>query len=291
MIRLHTPLSIIMQMHGAPPSPIGRLLISAIQRMERSSILNADAVSCPSAALAARARTEMLLGALPITVYPNPVDTTYFSPTTNTPTHGLYGDTQTRTILYVGQMAKHRGMDAFLDVLPALLNRDEWAQFVLAGLDRGDSNGVPWRVRIESCLPNEERERVMFLGRLNWHQLRELYRAACCCVLPSRFEAFGQVCVESMACGCPLVGSGAGGMAKIIRKGVDGYLVDPADTAGIAMRISDCLERLRSALGHSAGARARSVSSFANVASQAEAFLQRLVAPEHTERRTTEVPR
>src|ERR1039458_8862953 len=48
-------------------------------------------------------------------------------------------------------------------------------------------------------------------------------------VIPSRAEAFGFVALESMAVGLPVIASNTGGLAEVIRDGVDGFLVPPGD--------------------------------------------------------------
>ena len=71
-------------------------------------------------------------------------------------------------------------------------------------------------------------------------------------VLP---EPFGQVLVEGMAAGLPVVASGAGGAAEIVTDGVDGLLHPPGDVAALTR----CLDRLlgEPALRASLGEQAR----------------------------------
>ena len=53
-------------------------------------------------------------------------------------------------------------------------------------------------------------------------------------------EPFGQVVLEGMAAGVPVVASDAGGPSEIIRHGVDGFLVPPDDVAALASQLRWC---------------------------------------------------
>ena len=59
--------------------------------------------------------------------------------------------------------------------------------------------------------------------------------------LTSRYEGFGNVLVEAMACGVPVVATRSSGTSDIVRDGVDGLLVDRHEPAAVAA----ALERLR----------------------------------------------
>jgi glycosyltransferase involved in cell wall biosynthesis len=52
-------------------------------------------------------------------------------------------------------------------------------------------------------------------------------------------EPFGQVIVEAMACGVPVVASNAGGPAETITHGVDGLLVRPGDADALAHAVAE----------------------------------------------------
>jgi glycosyltransferase involved in cell wall biosynthesis len=75
-------------------------------------------------------------------------------------------------------------------------------------------------------------DRVRFLG---WRTDRAaLLRAADACVLPSRYEPFGTVILESWAAGTPLVACRSAGPAAHIENEVNGLLVEIDDTQGLA---------------------------------------------------------
>ena len=61
--------------------------------------------------------------------------------------------------------------------------------------------------------------------------------------MPSYYESFGLVALESLACGTPVVATDVGDMRNIIRQGVTGYVVADNDPRGLAGRIDSLLSR------------------------------------------------
>src|SRR3546814_13014196 len=56
----------------------------------------------------------------------------------------------------------------------------------------------------------------------------------CSSDLPSVTETFGNVTLEAMACGLPVVAARATGSASIVKHGQTGYLVAPGSITGFA---------------------------------------------------------
>ncbi|MDX6634901.1 MAG: glycogen synthase [Solirubrobacterales bacterium] len=80
--------------------------------------------------------------------------------------------------------------------------------------------------------------RGVFLA--GWHrhdELPELLRAGDLLVHASVWEAFGQVLVEAMACGLPVIAVNRGGPATIVADPETGWLVDPDDVGTLARAI------------------------------------------------------
>jgi glycosyltransferase involved in cell wall biosynthesis len=102
-------------------------------------------------------------------------------------------------------------------------------------------------------------ERVVSAGPTT--AIERAYAAADVFVFPTRYDAFGMVVTEAMACGLPVVTSRQAGAAEIITDGVDGILVpDPADCAAWTHAIA--------ALAADPGARTRLGRAAAHTASR-----------------------
>lgn len=89
-------------------------------------------------------------------------------------------------------------------------------------------------------LQSQLAKRHFSVGEVNdEHQLAMAYSAADVFVTPAREEAFGQVVLEAMACGVPVVGFAVGGIPDMVRPGVTGLLAQPDDVAGLATVIRE----------------------------------------------------
>jgi glycosyltransferase involved in cell wall biosynthesis len=72
--------------------------------------------------------------------------------------------------------------------------------------------------------------------------LREIYANCDAWLVASRSEGFHLPPHEAMACRCPVVSTRVGGPMDMIVEGVNGYLVEPGDAAGLADRLLRVLE-------------------------------------------------
>jgi len=85
--------------------------------------------------------------------------------------------------------------------------------------------------------------RDVFLA--GWHRHDELppfLRAGDLLVHASVWEAFGQVLVEAMACGLPVIAVDRGGPARIVEDPETGWLVEPDDVGAFAREIVAAVE-------------------------------------------------
>ena len=73
------------------------------------------------------------------------------------------------------------------------------------------------------------------------HEMADVYKGSDMFVLASENETFGQVFIEAMACGTPVIGTKVGGIPEIISDSYNGFLVNPDDASGLAQRMEELL--------------------------------------------------
>ncbi len=194
--------------------------------MEGLGLLHADCVMVNSRAVAAElAQRKLPIKAL--NVVPNGVDLTRFRPVGPAPRNG--------TIVLVGRLVAQKGVDVALRALVAVLGRCPEARLVVAG----DGDQALYLQRTARYLGVASH--VDFAGWQGTDALVALYQRADVVVVPSRYEPFGLVALEAMACGRPVVASGTGGLAEIVADGETGYLVPPEDELRLAQRVVQLL--------------------------------------------------
>jgi len=72
---------------------------------------------------------------------------------------------------------------------------------------------------------------------LNWLGLREEYRRANLLCLPSLSDGFGQVILEALACGTPVLTTTSCGASDLIHHAQDGFVIPAADLESLIGRL------------------------------------------------------
>ena len=168
---------------------------------------------------------------------------------------------------FLGRLVKEKGLDSFFATID-LLKAQSVAHKVLVV---GDGPCRTWFA-----------ERVPGASFAGFQQGADLGRAvASMDVLlnPSVTEAFGNVTLEAMACGVPVVAAQATGAENLVEPGRSGYLIEPGDTASYADALRRYIEDadLRRAHGAAGELRSRDFSWDAINQAVADTYL-RLVA-------------
>src|SRR6185437_11856109 len=130
-------------------------------------------------------------------------------------------------LLFVGRLDQaQKGADLLLDAYALLCQRFEGSPppLLIAGVgpDRAALGARAKHLGIA--------ERVVFLGRVEGAEKYRLMSAAYAVLMPSRFETFGMVAVETLAVGVPLVAFDVGPLPEVVGGG-GAFLVPPFDLA------------------------------------------------------------
>jgi D-inositol-3-phosphate glycosyltransferase len=125
-------------------------------------------------------------------------------------------------VLYVGRFDPIKGIDRLLEAMAHLRHRKRLRLVIVGGDGPGTTEYQNLR---QLCAKFGIQKSVHFVGRVEQNQLPPYYSAADALVVPSYYESFGLVGLESLACGTPVVASRVGAMEDIIENGKTGRVV------------------------------------------------------------------
>lgn len=141
--------------------------------------------------------------------------------------------TSRKTIGCVGRLTDQKGQDYLLEAI-ALLPDPTKYRVLLAGTG-------PLRTRLEALAHKlSVADRVEFLGLVN--DMKDFYSQLDVLVMPSRYEGFGLVAVESMACGVPVIGADVPGLKEVLQVSDLNYPWPVGDVEMLARMIQDSTE-------------------------------------------------
>ena len=130
-------------------------------------------------------------------------------------------------LLYAGRISEEKGVLELPSLLQRVRERGIKARLAFAG-------SGPQEERLKELVPDG-----FFLGWCDSSRLATAYSSADMLVLPSRFDTFGCVVVEAMACGLPVAAYAVQGPADIVEPGRSGVLAQSLPE--LAQRIAENL--------------------------------------------------
>lgn len=151
-------------------------------------------------------------------------------------------------VLYLGRLSWKKNLMPLLDAVADIPE----ASLVLAGPDdEGLADALRQRAELAGCS-----ERVRIVGTVGPDRKRELFATSACAVLPSLNENFGNVVIEALAQGCPVVVSPGVGARTIVEECGGGMVAAGGDAASLRSSIAELLgDPLSAELRGAAGAR------------------------------------
>lgn len=165
-----------------------------------------------------------------VTVVPPGMDEDRFSPIRQAEVqdlrqkHGL----QEHDVLTLGRMAHNKGYDLLIRALPTLFELVPTARLVAAvgGEDSAqDAAGIAELKKLADDLGVGEK--ISWVQYVADDDLADYYRAATVFSMSSRYEPFGMVAIEAMACGTPAVITIHGGLFELVNFGKQALYADP----------------------------------------------------------------
>jgi glycosyltransferase involved in cell wall biosynthesis len=136
--------------------------------------------------------------------------------------HGLGADDV--CVLYVGRIAKEKGLGHALDAMRRLEGRPEAARLRFVFVGDG-----PYEAELRAQAPAS----AVFTGRLEGEALSTAYASGDVFLFPSVTDTFGNVLLEAMASGLVVLAADAGNTRELVGDG-RGLIVRPDDGAAIA---------------------------------------------------------
>jgi len=143
----------------------------------------------------------------------NPVNTDFFTPCVR------YSD----YALAVGRLEPEKGFHLLLDALKQVPG----ISLKIIG-DGSQRKILERRVACDATLSG----RIRFLGQKGRDEVKEHVQKAKFLILPSLYETFGNVILEAMSCGRPIVATACGGPQEIVNEKT-GLLCKPNDSASL----------------------------------------------------------
>jgi len=178
-----------------------------------------------------------------------------------------------KILLFVGRIDPLKGIDKLLIALSKL--NGQKPKLLVIGGDEDSKHEMERLQRLSHSLNIQGS--VTFAGIVDQKELPLYYSAADVCVIPSYYESFGLVALESLACGTPIVATRVGCIENVVHQGQNGYMVEN----NVPLRLADGIAALLSDGVQSTDSIRASVHSF-SWSSIAEAMIpeyRTLIAP------------
>ncbi|WP_446897012.1 glycosyltransferase family 4 protein [Clostridium sp. LBM24168] len=114
--------------------------------------------------------------------------------------------------LYVGRVSPEKNLDILIDAYKEVYSKyKDKIALVITGEG-------PYMDKCKNCFPED----TIFTGFKKGRELAQIYASSDVFTFPSSSETFGNVVLEAMTSGIPVIGADAGGVKNIIEHGING---------------------------------------------------------------------
>ena len=219
--------SVVLYGHGNGLPEFRRQSPRWLQRLIDKTIRGAVAATVPGRAL----RFNFLnhLGEDQVFAVPNGIEVPTPLPAVTKPPRRF-------TVLYLGNLVREKGVFLILDAIGRVRARRPDAHFVFAGAwwredDRLEAERLVRERELASC--------VEFTGLVTGNRKWEIVAGSDVLVFPTyyQYETLGQVLLEAMGAGLPVITTRRAAIPEIVEEGVNGLFVAEQDAADLAEKI------------------------------------------------------
>ena len=149
---------------------------------------------------------------------------------------GKYG------VSLVGRIRPEKGTDLFVDAMIRLLPRHPEFTACIAG--KATIEHQAFKIQLEDKIARAGlTDRFVWFGEIEYDRMPLFHSAMSLCVAPARYEGFGLVPLEAMACGVAVVATETGCFRDAISPGINGSLVPCDDVEALTAAIHELIEK------------------------------------------------
>jgi D-inositol-3-phosphate glycosyltransferase len=186
-----------------------------------------------------------------MTIIPPGVDVSHFYPIPPDEAKEFIGiPSDDRMMLFVGRIEPLKGVDTLIKAITLIrqLGVLDHHCCLCVSIIGGEPDASPdtrtdEMTRLQQlCDHHGLSDLVTFLGRRGQDTLPYYYSAADVVVMPSHYESFGMVALESMSCGTPVIATQVGGLAFLVQDGITGFHIPVDDPEALTDRLVKILD-------------------------------------------------
>jgi len=126
-----------------------------------------------------------------------------------------------KEIMYIGRLDSKKGIFKLFTILSSIseyLNDNNYTVNIIGRIED--------KKFVDIYYENKNIYNVKYLGEKNREELQHYFNSARLTIVPSFYEAFGLVAVESIACGTPVACFPVGGLKEVIKDRYNGIYLD-----------------------------------------------------------------
>ncbi|MBL01701.1 MAG: hypothetical protein CL774_04330 [Chloroflexi bacterium] len=136
-------------------------------------------------------------------------------------------------LLFVGRNDSIKGLDVLINSLKEVNNYNQsyhWRLNIVGG-EYSQSELIAIEDKLGKDIFSNS---INFIPSVSHTKLYEYYNRSDLLIIPSYYESFGLVAIESLACSTPVIASNVGGLSIIIKPDYNGFLFEAGDVDNLA---------------------------------------------------------